>query len=122
MTKVSEPFVKFDCAGCGREIDRQISARRARADIDELRDGPPLYCAECGPERKGRAGLQQRIHALPRSAAMVPVEEAAQAALNAQLPDHYRWGNDAMEQFNFGKKRAADAIRALTPAQEGPNA
>jgi predicted RNA-binding Zn-ribbon protein involved in translation (DUF1610 family) len=49
VTKVSEPFVKFDCAGCGREIDRQISARRARSDIDELRDGPPLYCAECGP-------------------------------------------------------------------------
>lgn len=40
-------------------------------------------------------------------------ERCAEAALSAQLPTHYIWGRDAMGQFEFGKKRAAGAIRAL---------
>lgn len=40
------------------------------------------------------------------------MEEAAQRAERARLPRGYRWGHDAMEQFNFGKERAAKAIRA----------
>lgn len=48
-----------------------------------------------------------------KPAGLVKVEDAAEAALNAQLPNGYQWGEDAMEQFNFGKQRAADAIRAL---------
>lgn len=47
MARVSEPFVHFDCSRCGRTIERQIIARRARKEIDELRDQPALYCAEC---------------------------------------------------------------------------
>lgn len=41
------------------------------------------------------------------------IEDAAQAAENAGLPSNFHWGEDAMESFNFGKKRAADAIRQL---------
>jgi hypothetical protein len=40
------------------------------------------------------------------------IEECAQAAEDAKLPPEYQWGHDAMEQFNFGKRRAAEAIRA----------
>lgn len=48
------------------------------------------------------------------------VEAAAKAALAAGLPDGYDWGRDAMEQFDFGKERAAVAIRALTPPTPDP--
>lgn len=41
------------------------------------------------------------------------VEEAALAAEAATLPEGCRWGEDAMEQFDFGKERAALAIRGL---------
>jgi hypothetical protein len=37
-------------------------------------------------------------------------EAAAQVARDAKLPSHFRWGHNAMEQFNFGKERAAKAI------------
>lgn len=37
-------------------------------------------------------------------------KECAAIALAAKLPAHYRWGQDAMEQFNVGKERAAKAI------------
>jgi hypothetical protein len=47
MTWISNPFVRFKCASCEREIERQILARRADDEINELRDGPPLQCAEC---------------------------------------------------------------------------
>jgi hypothetical protein len=48
------------------------------------------------------------------------IREAANAAKNAKLPDHYQWGHDAMEQFDFGKERAELAILALltNPAQD----
>ena len=47
--------------------------------------------------------------------------KAQAAAFTAQLPSHYRWGHDAMEQFNFGKKRVREAIADLpiTPEKEG---
>lgn len=35
----------------------------------------------------------------------------AKKAERARLPRHFQWGRDAMEQFNFGKERAAKAIR-----------
>lgn len=47
MTLILGPFVKFICGSCGRKIERQISARRASQEIEELRDGPKLYCAFC---------------------------------------------------------------------------
>lgn len=49
------------------------------------------------------------------------LEEAARACEGAQLPDHFRWGRDAMEQFNFGKKRCAEAVRALKPLPSPPS-
>lgn len=47
MAAIGNPFVKFKCAGCNREIERQVSARRCAQELDALRDGPPLYCAAC---------------------------------------------------------------------------
>lgn len=43
-------------------------------------------------------------------------ERCAKVALAAKLPPHYQWGRDAMEQFEFGKKRAADAIMGVPDA------
>jgi hypothetical protein len=40
-------------------------------------------------------------------------EKAATAAEAATLPDGFQWGREAMESFNFGKKRASLAIRNL---------
>lgn len=40
-------------------------------------------------------------------------ERCARAAESAKLPRRYQWGHDAMEQFNFGKDRAAATIRRL---------
>lgn len=39
--------------------------------------------------------------------------KAQAAAFTARLPVSYRWGRDAMSQFNFGKNRARLAIAAL---------
>lgn len=63
----------------------------------------------------------QMIVAMSHGAALAPsdqavmdtIERCAQAAENATLPDGYIWGRDALEQFDFGKERAAEAIRAL---------
>jgi hypothetical protein len=46
MTWISNCYVKFRCAECGREIELQIRERKAAQDMSDLRDGPPLYCAE----------------------------------------------------------------------------
>lgn len=61
---------------------------------------------DCTPEERALAE-----HVMTVSA---DIERAccAQAAERAVLPDHYQWGHDAMEQFDFGKERAAAAIRA----------
>jgi hypothetical protein len=47
MTRISDPFVYFTCVGCKRNIAMKIFPRRAREQIEELRDGPELECAEC---------------------------------------------------------------------------
>lgn len=48
MTWISDPFVKFRCAGpCGRHIERKIGTHKTAQEISDLRDGPALYCAEC---------------------------------------------------------------------------
>jgi DNA-directed RNA polymerase subunit RPC12/RpoP len=47
MALISGPYIKYKCAKCGREIERQISARRAVQDIDELREEKGMVCAEC---------------------------------------------------------------------------
>lgn len=46
------------------------------------------------------------------------IEIVVKAAENASLPDHYRWGEDAMEAFNFGKTRAALAVRETLATEE----
>jgi hypothetical protein len=47
MTWISQPFIKYRCEGCGNKIERQIRAKKAEQEISDLRDGPPLYCAQC---------------------------------------------------------------------------
>ena len=34
-------------------------------------------------------------------------------ALTASLPEKYQWGDEAMEHFNFGARRAAEAIQEV---------
>jgi len=51
MTRIGNPFVHFTCAGCGQEIARQVNARRCVEQLDELRAGPPLWCARCSGTR-----------------------------------------------------------------------
>lgn len=55
MTYVSNPFVRYYCAKCKQEIERQISPNRTSQELSDLRDGPPLVCAEC------YAGLETRV-------------------------------------------------------------
>lgn len=59
--------------------------------------------------------LEADYHALKR--ALQPSgdrrEEIETAGLNAKLPSHFRWGSDAMEQFEYGKRRATETILAL---------
>lgn len=40
-------------------------------------------------------------------------ERCAEAALEAKLPAHFQWGQEAMGHFVYGLQRAAEAIRAL---------
>lgn len=60
------------------------------------------------------AGLKKEYDTAFAAGYAKGVEDAARAATSARLPKGYQWGHDAMEQFNFGKERAADAIRALS--------
>lgn len=39
-------------------------------------------------------------------------EACAAVARDAPLPDSFAWGREAMEQYDFGRERAAEAIRA----------
>jgi hypothetical protein len=68
------------------------------------------------------ASMEDVLRALSTSSSEEEVrkvlERAAKIAEAAQLPPEYQWGSDAMEQFNFGKKRAAEAIRALAQQPE----
>lgn len=55
---------------------------------------------------------------LRREARAQAFEECEKIAKTALLPDHFQWGHDAMEQFDFTKEHVADAIRAR--AKETP--
>lgn len=46
------------------------------------------------------------------------IERCAKAAHDASLPEGYRWGYDAMEQFYFAKRRCVEAILALSVTGE----
>lgn len=59
------------------------------------------------------AALLLRVEESERDRLREVLAKAADAAESATLPDGYQWGDDAMESFNFGKERAAEAVRAL---------
>jgi len=68
--------------------------------------------------------LWRLVHAAERSLSTSAAERgmrerAVAAAMNAQLPLNYQWGEDAMEAFNFGKTCAANAIEAALSGIEG---
>ena len=54
--------------------------------------------------------IADRYIAAIEAALIDEVERCARLAERAQLPRGYQWGRDAMEQFNFGKERARQAI------------
>lgn len=64
------------------------------------------------------AAIAQGLRTAKAEGAREEREACAGDAERARLPKGYQWGRDAMEQFNFGKERAALAIRART--QETP--
>lgn len=39
------------------------------------------------------------------------IEKAVAIAINAKLPSNFMWGRDSMDNFNYGKHRAAEAIK-----------
>lgn len=47
MQRIRGPFVEYECAKCGHTVQRQINARRAVKELDELRDERGLVCAGC---------------------------------------------------------------------------
>lgn len=47
MAQIRGPFIKFWCASCGAEVDMKINPRRALAEMERIKDGPPLVCAGC---------------------------------------------------------------------------
>lgn len=42
------------------------------------------------------------------------MEQCVNAAIGATLPVGFHWGTDALDAFNFGKRRAVQAIRDLS--------
>lgn len=76
-------------------------------DVCRAKTGAPILCDGCFHNRTLINNLL--------AAQETERERHAKAAMKAKLPKGYQWGHDAMEQFNFGKKRAADAIRSLKP-------
>lgn len=47
MAEITGPYIRYKCAKCGNRIERLISARRAREEMDEMRDDRGMVCAEC---------------------------------------------------------------------------
>lgn len=47
MAWVKGPFIRFKCVKCGNIIERQINARRAVEEMEELREDRGLVCACC---------------------------------------------------------------------------
>lgn len=89
----------------------------------ERDDGSTLYsltrwAVDCA-DRLATA-LEARRVGVSAEAKGVSAEQLAAAARNATLPEGYHWGREAMEQFNYGKERAALAILALLNQENPP--
>lgn len=61
MAEIRGPYIRYKCTKCGNQIERQISARRAVQEIDEMRDDRGMVCAECW------AGIELRTAAPVRA-------------------------------------------------------
>lgn len=75
-----------------------------------LRDKHDEWCGPCSYGDDCR--WLRHLREMAAIAAELEREACAVAAEAARLPDHFRWGSEAMEQFDFGKERAGEAIRA----------
>jgi hypothetical protein len=95
------------------KIDAALGVRRVHNAVDGETYLEPGWLAHdverASKQVAGRPELNERT-----------VEVCAITAETASLPDDYIWGHDAMEQFNFGKRRAAEAIRALKTSAGEP--
>ena len=86
-------------------LRRQVLERRQ----GERRKAAP-FAAEFrrkGIDRRGKTGLALSVNAI------------VEAAMNARLPDDHQWV-DAIEQFDSGKRRAAEAVRAYLEKLRSP--
>lgn len=92
------------------EKDRET----ARETVQDWHDSDEARCGQC-QSPFSHEGLYDRI-----AQALAEQREAdAKKALAAKLPKGYQWGRDAMESFNYGKERAAAAIRTDPSTSEG---
>jgi hypothetical protein len=91
--------------------DLVLEARKTWWEIVESDEGE---CRLMGIVRE-LADEVERLRATPSAGLR---EEFAKAAENAKLPEHFQWGKDAMEQFEFGKKCAAQVIRTMVVSKE----
>lgn len=106
---------KFVLADFARELERELAA--AKEKIAEWEGD--------GIEKDAKIGALTQTITCPfcEQALLLSqerdsselIERCAKAAEAAQLPPGYQWGDDAMEQFDFGKARTAHAIRTIKP-------
>ncbi len=92
-----------------RALASQSVGKERLYTADEVREAVRSAIAEMMDE--GKIALPREAH---RAFDRMLIEECAKIAELAELPEGFQWGDDATEQFNFGKKRCADAIRALS--------
>lgn len=83
---------------------RDVAARIIQFWMDEARNGVAMATILLKQDE------EMLVDAIDK-ALQAEREQCAKRAESARLPRGYQWGHDAMEQFNFGKERAAKAIR-----------
>lgn len=97
------PELRRDLAEADRENDRlRTKVKELTARLEQYESvGSCIHCVRTGDLKDDVKRLREALLA------------CAPAAEQAQLPPHYQWGHDAMEQFEVGKEIASDAVRAV---------
>lgn len=105
------------CGDCGRDNPVWFAPNDlwnlVMGGPDAKEDPGGILCPTCFAHRAETA-FPNAIWSFSQKNALDPatIEHCAKIAENATLPEDYIWGRDAMGQFDFGKERAAAAIRA----------
>jgi DNA-directed RNA polymerase subunit RPC12/RpoP len=50
VTHVRGPYAEYVCYGCARWIWTRLRTSKPTEDMDEMRDRPFMYCAECAQQ------------------------------------------------------------------------